>query len=195
MSESISSESQQSQSQSNTPTGHERTKQAQTRKPTHKGVKNTKKATTKQKTPATKRTQLKSKDFDKKSKEAALAQSKLAKAKQRQRQIPNSSRVQLDTSQFHKNKSIEVINMASDSSQGNAITIFTSNDPGVFMSTPMTKKPSNPERINRKIDKIISKISNSPKKKSTQDTEQLISIIRTDHSKPNEEEKVPNTTK
>ena len=45
-------------------------------------------------------------DFDKKSKEAALAKSKLNKAKERQRLLSNSPIIQLDTTQLEQNKSI-----------------------------------------------------------------------------------------
>ena len=55
-------------------------------------------------------------DFDRKSKETAIAQSKLIKAKERQRKISKSPRIQMDTSKLEQNKSIEVINLISDSS-------------------------------------------------------------------------------
>ena len=72
----------------------------------------------KQKQQPTKLPQKPTSDFDRKSKEAAIAQTKLNKAKERQRQLSQSPRVQLDTAQLHANQSIEVINLASDSSQG-----------------------------------------------------------------------------
>ena len=139
-----------------------------------------------------KRTQPKTSNFKKKSNEAALAQTKLAKAnyhihQQRQKQLSHSS----DSTQFRKNKSIEVINLASDSSQGSPSIIITSNDPDAFtfLTTLSTKKPKNPARTNRKMDKIISKISNSPTKQPRHETELLISIIPADHSTPTEENK------
>ena len=130
-----------------------------------------------------KRAQMKTSEFQKKSKEAALAQTKFAKAKQRQVQLSNSSRVQLDTTQFRNNKSIEVINLASDSSQGSPITIFTSNHTEAFMTTPSTQKPKDPARTNRKMNKIGSSSTKQPR----QETEQLITIIPADHSTPTEE--------
>ena len=107
----------------------------------------------KRKTQPNKRTQSKPSDFHKKSMEAAIAQSKLAKANQRQRQFSHLSRVQLDTSQFANNKSIEVINLVSVSSQGSHVTIYTSHDPTTLMTTPSKKKLKNPAHTNRKIDK------------------------------------------
>ena len=110
-----------------------------------------------QKRKAQPKKRMKTSDFEKKSKEAALAQTKLAKAKQRQRQLSHSSRVLLDTTQFRNNKSIEVFNLASDSSQGRPITIFTSYDPEAFMNRPSTQKPKDPAGTNRNIDKIINR--------------------------------------
>ena len=107
----------------------------------------------KRKTQPNKRTQSKPSDFHKKPKEAAIAQSKIAKANQRQRQFSHLSRVQLDTTQFANNKSIEVINLVSVSSQGSPVTIYTSHDPTTLMTTPSKKKLKNPAHTNRKIDK------------------------------------------
>ena len=67
-------------------------------------------------------------NFERKSKEAAIAQSKLNKAKERQSQLSQSPRIQLDTTKLQANKSIEVINLISDSSQGSPIEIYTSNN-------------------------------------------------------------------
>ena len=64
----------------------------------------------KRKQQPTKRSTKPKSDFDRKSKEAAIAQSKLNKAKERQRKISNSPRIQMDTSKLEQNKSIEVIN-------------------------------------------------------------------------------------
>ena len=138
----------------------------------------------KRKAQPTKCTQPKPSDFEKKSKEAAIAQVKVAKTKQRQRQLSHSSRLQLDTSQLHNNKSIEVINLASGSSQGGHVTIYTSNDPAAFITTPSRRKPKNLKHTNRKIDKIINGINNSSTKQQLQKTEQIISLILADHSTP-----------
>ena len=127
----------------------------------------------KRKQQPTKRSTKPKSDFDRKSKEAALAQSKLNKAKERQRKISNSPRIQMDTSKLEQNKSIEVINLISDSSQGSPIKIFTSDDPTAFMSTPARKKSQ--EQVNKKIDKIIHRITHSPKKQQNNDA-QIISI-------------------
>ena len=126
-------------------------------------------------------------DFERKSKEAAIAQSKLNKAKERQRQLSQSPRIQLDTTKLQANKSIEVINLISDSSQGSPIEIYTSNAPTSFMTIPATKNTKTPERVNRKIDKIIHRITNSPKKQNQDNEPQLISITPADNMNPNTE--------
>ena len=114
-------------------------------------------------------------------KEAAIAQSKLNEAKERQRQISNSPRTQMNTSKL-ENKSIEVINLISDSSQGSPIKIFTSDDPTAFMTTPARKKSQ--EQVNKKIDKIIHRITHS--KKQNNDA-QIISITPADHTSPSQD--------
>ena len=134
----------------------------------------------KRKQQPTKRSTKPKSDFDRKSKEAAIAQSKLNKAKERQRKITNSPRIQMDTSKLEQNKSIEVINLISDSSQGSPIKIFTSDDPTAFMSTPARKKSQ--EQLNKKIDKIIHRITHSPKKQQNND-EKIISITPANHTR------------
>ena len=114
----------------------------------------------------------------------AIAQSKLNKAKERQRQISNSPRIQMDTSKLEQNKSIEVINLISDSSQSSPIKIFTSDDPTAFMSTPARKKSQ--EQVNKKIDKIIHRITHSPKKQQNNDA-QIISITPANHTSPSQD--------
>ena len=126
-------------------------------------------------------------DFERKSKEAAIAQTKLNKAKERQRQLSQSPRIQLDTTQLQANKSIEVINLISDSSQGNPIKTYTSNDPTAFMTTPATKNTKTPEQVNRKVDKIIHRITHSPTKQHPDNEPQLISITPADNTSPNTE--------
>ena len=123
-------------------------------------------------------------DFDRKSKEAAIAQSKLNKAKERQRQISNSPRIQMDTSKIEHNKSIEVINLISDSSQGSPIKIFTSDYPTAFMTTPA--RETSQGQVNKKIDKIIHRITHSPKKQQNNDA-QIISITPADHTSPSQD--------
>ena len=134
----------------------------------------------KRKQQPTKRSTKPKSDFDRKSKEAAIAQSKLNKAKERQRKFSNSPRIQMDTSKLEQNKSIEVINLISDSSQGSPIKIFTSDDPTAFMSTPGRKKSQ--EQVNKKIDKIIHRITHSPKKQQNND-EKIISITPANHTR------------
>ena len=133
----------------------------------------------------TKLTTKSGKEIEQRSKEAALAQSKLGNAKQRQRDRQNSPRIQLDTTNLHSNKSVEVTNLASDSSQGSPQTIFTFDDPNIFMSTPANKRNTSPTKTKKKIDKIIKRISSSPKKHPAEpETEKLISIIPASSSTP-----------
>ena len=125
------------------------------------------------------------KDFEVRSKEAALAQSRLEKAKQHQLQKVNSPRIQMDTRALQKNKSIEIINLASDSSQESPIQIFTSDNPNAFMIDNQLNKDHSPSKREAKIDKIIKKLTNSPKKTTSEnDTEQIITIIPATTPKP-----------
>ena len=141
----------------------------------------------KRKQKPTKRPQKSISDFERKSKEAATAQSKLNKAKERQRQLSQSPRIQLDTTKLQANKSIEVINLITDSSQGSPIKIFFSNHPTAFMTIPATKITKTPERVNKKIDEIIHRITHSPKKQNQENEPQLISITPADNTSPNTE--------
>ena len=107
------------------------------------------------------------------------------KTKHRQRERLNSSRNQTDTTKLHNNKSVEVINLASDSSQGSPMTIFTSNDQGIFMNPPANKQRNSPARTNNNIDKIIQRITNSPTKRTAKtEQEQLITMIPASSSTP-----------
>ena len=85
-------------------------------------------------TAPTKHTYKPNKEFEVRSKEAALAQSRLEKAKQSQKQKANSPLIQLDMKKLQKDKSVEIINLASDSSQGSPLQILTSDNPNAFMS-------------------------------------------------------------
>ena len=134
----------------------------------------------------TKRTLKANTDFEKKSKEAALAQSRLNKAKERQRKLSQSSqspRIHLDCTELQNNKSVEVINLISDSSQGSPIKVYTSNDPSAFMTTPASKTMRTPEQANKKLDKIIQRIIHSPKKQTHEQEQQPISITPADNNK------------
>ena len=80
---------------------------------------------------------------------------------------------------------MEVINLASDSTQGSPLTIFTSDDPNFFMSTPANKRSNSPTKTNKKIDKIIKRISSSPKKHPAEpETKQPITVIPASSSTP-----------
>ena len=129
-------------------------------------------------TAPTKRTYKPNKDFEVRSKEAALAQSRLEKAKQRQKQKVNSPRIQLDMKKLQKDKSMEIINLASDSSQGSPLQIFTSDNPNAFMNDNPKSKDHSPTKRDAKIDKIIKRITSSPKKTTTEpEMDQIITII------------------
>ena len=130
-----------------------------------------------------KRTYKPNKDFDQRSKKAALT--KLEKARQRQKDKINSLRIPLDTKSLHKDNSVEVINLASDSSQGSPLQIFTSNNPNAFMHAPPNNKDNSPTKRDEKINKIIRRITNSPKKTPLEpDFEQIITIIPASTSTP-----------
>ena len=156
----------------------------QTDKPCPTGPIKTNKQQRRKATAPSKRAQKPNKDFEVRSKEAALAQSRLEKAKQRQLQKVNSPRIQLDTRKLQKNKSNEIINLASDSSQGSPIQIFTSDNPNAFMIDNETNKDHSPSKRDAKIDKIIKKLTSSPKKTAETDTEQIITIIPATTPKP-----------
>ena len=136
-------------------------------------------------TAPTKRAHKLNKDFDQRSKDAALAQSKLEKARQRQKDKANSPRIQLDTKGLYKDKSVEVINLASDSSQVSPLQIFTSDNPNAFMCAPPSNRDNSPTKRDAKIDKIIRRITNSPKKAPVEpENEQIITIIPASTSTP-----------
>ena len=136
-------------------------------------------------TAPTKHTYKPNKDFEVRSKEAALAQSRLEKAKQRQKQKANSPRIQLDMKKMQKDKSVEIINLASDSSQGSPLQIFTSDNPNAFMNDNPKSKDNSPTKRDAKIDKIIKRITNSPKKTTTEpEMDQIITIIPASTSTP-----------
>ena len=136
-------------------------------------------------TAPTKHTYKPNKDFEVRSKEAALAQSRLEKAKQRQKQKANSPLIQLDMKKLQKDKSVEIINLASDSSQGSPLQILTSDNPNAFMNDNPKGKDNSPTKRDAKIDKIIKRITNSPKKTTTEpEIDQIITIIPASTSTP-----------
>ena len=79
---------------------------------------------------------------------------------------------------LQKDKSVEIINLASDSSQGSPLQIFTSDNPNAFMNDNPKSKDNSPTKRDAKIDKIIKRITNSPKKTTTEpEMDQIITII------------------
>ena len=136
-------------------------------------------------TAPTKRGHKPNKNFDQRSKDAALAQSKLEKARQRQKDKINSPRIHLDTKRLYKDRSVEVINFASDSSHGSPLQIFTSDNPNAFMYGQPSNRDNSPTKRDAKIDKIIRRITNSPKKTQVEtEYEQIITIIPASKSTP-----------
>ena len=80
---------------------------------------------------------------------------------------------------------MEVINLASDSSQGSPLTIFTSENPNIFIYTPTNERTNSPSKTDKRIEKIIRRITSSPKKHPVEpETEQLITIIPASSSTP-----------
>ena len=136
-------------------------------------------------TAPTKRAYKPNKEFDIRSKEAALARTKLEKAKQRQKDKARSPRIQLDMKQLQRDKSVQIINLASDSSQDSPLQILTSNSPNAFMYAKPKNKDDSPSKREAKIDKIIKKITNSPKKATKEpEEEQIITITPASTSTP-----------
>ena len=80
---------------------------------------------------------------------------------------------------------MEEINLASDSSQGSPLHIFTSDNPNAFKYAPPSDRDNSPTKRDAKIDKIISRITNSPKKTPAEpENEQIITIIPASTSTP-----------
>ena len=86
--------------------------------------------------------------FEAKSKQAALAQSKTEQAKRRQQRY--SSIVSTDLDRWNNSDTVEVINLVSDSPLQSPITIVTSSSPKDFMHTP-NKSRGSVERIVQKL--------------------------------------------
>ena len=93
---------------------------------------------------------------DQSRKQAALAQLRKNKAKQRQCKLSSKSIIKMDTWKLEKNKSIEVINLVPDSSQSSPVKIYASNEPNAFMNTLSQSKekknkanPNDPNESNR----------------------------------------------
>ena len=148
------------------PSGSQRTQPAKAPKqPRRKG------------TAPTKRAHKPNKEFEIRSKEAALAQTKLEKSKQRQKEKARSPLIQLDMKKLQRDKSVQIINLASDSSQESPLQILTSNNPNAFMYAQPENKDNSPSKREAKIDKIIKKITNSPKKATTEPEEEQIKTI------------------
>ena len=86
-----------------------------------------------------------------KSKEAALAQTKLTLAKRRQQQ--NNQRKQLlvhmDLTTFHNSKTIEFVNLAADSSAASTARIVTTSSPKDFMNKSPRSKKHNDNVVNK----------------------------------------------
>ena len=86
---------------------------------------------------------------------------------------------------LQRDKSVQIINLASDSSQESPLQILISNNPNAFMYAQPENKDDSPSKREAKIDKIIKKITNSPKKATTEpEEEQIITIIPASTSTP-----------
>ena len=106
-------------------------------------------------------TKNKSSTFEQKSKEAAIAQTKLTIAKRsqqaKQKQHPL---IHMDLSTISNSKTIEVVNIASDSSNTSPIRIITSSSPKDFMNHPSQgPTPKSPLKYPKKdINNIVEQI-------------------------------------
>ena len=75
--------------------------------------------------------------------------------------------------------------MASDSSQGSPLQIFTSDNPNAFMYGQPSQRDNSPTKRDAKIDKVIRRITNSPKKTPAEpEYEQIITITPASTSTP-----------
>ena len=112
--------------------------------------------------------------FEQNSKEAAIAQTKLSLARKRQQQANQRQHplIHTDLSALSNSKTIEIINLASDSSNSSPMRIVTSSYPSDFM----TKSPgdftpkSSSKSPKRNIDNVVEKLKANNKAQEAQTT-------------------------
>ena len=111
--------------------------------------------------------------FEQKSKEAAIAQTKLTLASKRQ-QVKQKQHplIHMDLSALSNSKTIEIINLASDSSNSSPIRIITSSSPKDFMTNSLRDfTPKSPSKSPKKnIDNVVEKIKATNKQQEAQTT-------------------------
>ena len=109
--------------------------------------------------------------LEQKSKEAAIAQTRLTLARKRQqaKQKPHPL-IHMDLSSLSNSKTIEIINLASDSSNSSPMRIVTSSSPKDFMTNPprgfTLKSPSKSPKKN--MDNVVEKIKATNKQQEAQ---------------------------
>ena len=111
--------------------------------------------------------------FEQKSKEAAIAQTKLTLARKRQQaKQKQHPLIHMDLSALSNSKTIEIINLASDSSNSSPMQIVTSSSPKDFITNPtrdfILKSPSKSPKKN--IDNVVEKIKATNKQPEAQTT-------------------------
>ena len=111
--------------------------------------------------------------FEKKSKEAAIAQTNLTLARKRQQaKQKHHPQFHMDLFALSNSKTIEIINLASDSSNSSPMRIVTSSSPKNFMTNAkrdsMLKSPSKSPKKN--IDNVVEKIKATNKHPDSQTT-------------------------
>ena len=86
--------------------------------------------------------------FEQKSKEVAIAQTKLTLARKRQQQLKQKQHplIHRDLSALSNSKTIELINLASDSSKSSPMRIVTSSTPKDFMTKTLKSPTKSPKR-------------------------------------------------
>ena len=140
--------------------------------------------------------------FEQKSKEAANAQTKLTIAKKRQHAKQKQHPLfHMDLSALSNSKTIEIINLASDSSNSSPMRIVASSSPKDFMTNPKRdftlKSPSKSPKKN--IDIVVEKIkatNKHPEAQTTYDTDSdtdyanIITIKKADPLKTNTQDNI-----
>ena len=140
--------------------------------------------------------------FEQKSKEAAIGQTKLTVARKRQ-QVKQKQHplIHMDLSALSNSKTIEIINLASDSSNSSPMRIVTSSSPKDFMTNSTRDfTPKSPSKSPKKnIDNVVEKIKATNKQQEAQtandtdsdtDYANIITIKKADPPKTNTQNQI-----
>ena len=139
--------------------------------------------------------------FEQKFKEAAIAQTKLTLARKRQQGKQKHPLIHMDLSALSNTKTIEIINLASDSSKSSPMRIVISSSPKDFMTNPTRDfTPKSPSKSPKKnIDNVVEKIKWTNKQQEAQTTNDtdsdtdyanIITIKKVDPPKTNTQDNI-----